>query len=217
MEFKIKPLGSFIYRTPLLPTQVLTKASEFNITTEYLDFILRDPNVLEAIYISSKDFYSQVELFLSDKSSFAKSGERFLKFATTALSYLDRMSMRAAPFGLMAGCGFGVFNIESKEIPPFEIHIKRQIEIDNDYLFYISDYLESIPEIKNRIIYYPNNTLYEFDNEYKYIEFFDKNLINRIYNVASTKVNEFLTKILKFVENGKTYCEIVRYLISKCS
>ena len=74
--------------------------------------------------------------------------------------------------------------------------------------------MSKIPEIKFRLKYYPNNSLYSLGNEYRYVEYQfveDK----RIHHISSVEKTVYLKKILSLSENGAYITDLYPYLINE--
>lgn len=118
------PTGFFVLRTPLLPFETFLAwgrdlaaasrlpeeadrleealASDRESLRRRLNRIVRDPEVNEAIYIASSGLHAQIERWRENpdrKSS--------LNVERSLVRYLARMTGRATPFGLFAGCTVG--------------------------------------------------------------------------------------------------------------
>ena len=155
--------------------------------------ILKDPYIKEALYIASRDLYQQIERFdkLNEKEQ--------MRINNSIMRYISRMSTRCTPFGLFAGCTTGVFDKKTNVL--LSQKYDRYTRLDMNFLCTLAQYLSNIPEIKQELIYFPNNTLYTIGNEYRYIEY--KYLKNeRIYQISSTPKTSYLNKIISRSING---------------
>lgn len=212
MKFNVQPLERFMFRVPLLPIDLFEEVERYDSVVAYLKYILCRKFVQEAIYVASPDFYAEVELFLKDTEEFSENPRRLKKFIVSALCYVNRMCTRCTPFGLFAGCGVGRFD-GSEGMVPFDFEIKKNVELDGEFLFYIADCLLQIPEIRLETRLFKNNTIYKLDGVSRYIEFQDKNRKNRVYNVSVFDDDEVIDEILSMT--GRKYKDIVLSIVEK--
>jgi hypothetical protein len=112
--------GFFVLRTPLLPFDELLAWSE-SVTPARAhdddDSIMRDrqelrarlavivrrPEVREALFVASPTAYASLDAWSRNPES--ETGQKLEK---TLVRYVSRMSSRATPFGLFAGCSVGL-------------------------------------------------------------------------------------------------------------
>ena len=78
----------------------------------------------------------------------------------------------------------------------------------------LSQYLITIPEIRDTLLFYPNTSLYSIGNRIRYIEY---EYINerREYITSAALLSEELQKILTFSKQGKTIQQITDILVTK--
>lgn len=89
--------GFFLVRTPLLPQEVFWRLADGDSAAPDL---LGDPDVTEALALSSPAFMGELRR-APDQGPLAPALHR------TLLRYLVRMSARATPLGMLAGCSWG--------------------------------------------------------------------------------------------------------------
>jgi hypothetical protein len=149
----------------------------------------------DAIYIASKDLYDELKKY----SSLNEKEKR--KVSNSFIRYICRMSTRCTPFGLFAGCAVG--NMGEYTNCTVKRKFIRHTRLDMNYLCSLSQHLSNINEIKFRIKYYPNNSLYLLGNNYRYIEYqYMKN--ERIHQVVSVNKTNYLDKIISLSKKGAT-------------
>lgn len=173
---------------------------------ESLEVLLSKTDIQEAIRIASFDLYEKLKKLPALES---KEKERA---KNSLIRYMNRTSTRCTPFGLFAGCALGIMDeythltISSK--------IRRHTRLDMNYLCSLSQYLAAIPEIKYKLKYYPNNTLYTVGNEYRYIEYqYVKDI--RIHQISSVKKTYYLDKIIQISQTGVSIENLYPYITNE--
>jgi hypothetical protein len=184
-----KPFFTFIIRTP---------NRSFDFLQQKLEKKLLDIHVQEAIYLASPVLYQELKKLLHGEIKSTKEQER-IRYSLNR--YLSRMATRCTPFGLFAGCAIG--NIGN-----------TTTRLDMYFLCTLSQILSRIPEIKQKIKYYPNTSLYPIGQTYRYIEY--KYVRNqRRHFISSIKKSKYLSHILKMAENGVSIRELTDYLVKE--
>lgn len=178
----------FIIRTP---------RNSFNLVKTYfnksVEVLFSQPNIQESIRIASLDLYNKL------KKRFILENKEKERAKNSLIRYMNRMSTRCTPFGLFAGCSLG--KIDKYTHLTLSSKIVRHTRLDMNYLCSLSQYLAEIPEIKYKLKYYPNSSLYALGNVYRYIEYqYVKDV--RIHQVSSVKRTFYLNKIIQFSYKG---------------
>ena len=170
---------------------------------ENLEKLFCQTAIQDAIRIASVDLSEELKRFSTLEN---KKKERARDSFTR---YINRMSTRCTPFGLFAGCEIGTFGECTNLI--FSRKIIRHTRLDMNCLCSLAQYLSNIPEIRSKLKYFPNNSLYILGNEYRYIEYhYLKD--SRKHRVSSVKRTLYLDKILKNVKNGAFIDELCLYI-----
>ena len=204
--------NNIIIRTPVKPLSMaywLTR-KEY-ISENELELLLQDKIIREALYLTSPNFLRQIDKLTSGKLQNAKKKNNLIN---AILKYLFRMSTRSTPFGLFAGCGVGsISNTTEFCIKTANGH-QRKTRLDMNLLVQLSKKISGLEEIKNQLTYYVNTSLYEIGDSYRYIEYYYENN-NRIHQLSSIEIDENVSQILLFTENGKKYFELVKFFVDK--
>ncbi|MCC8145536.1 MAG: lantibiotic dehydratase family protein [Bacteroidales bacterium] len=191
--------NDFLLRTPLLPYSQLNNLlqEEEKIIKQYTD-----PLFQEAIYIASPVLHGELIKFLQGEISDKKEVERL---HNSLSRYLSRMSTRCTPFGLLAGCAVG--RVEEETNMVLEEGIARKTRFDMYFLCKLSNYLSNQPEIREKIKYYPNSSLYTVGDKYRYIEtVYNGSKIQ--YKISSVKISDYLELIINQAQKGVCFSEI---------
>lgn len=195
MNNSYKPFDTFILRTPLFPFNFVNKCLSLEQATIFYN----------ALYLASPELYNELA-----KNSFAlksvKENETYYKYYTRACS-------RCTPFGLFAGCSVGHWGDKTKvtigEIKSHEVFPR----LDMDYLGKIVRNLERNASIRERMLFYPNQTLYKIGDSYRFVEsFYLKN--HRLHQISSIESDIYIEQILKKAANGSYFFDLVNLLIS---
>jgi thiopeptide-type bacteriocin biosynthesis protein len=197
---EIKFHTQFVFRAPLCP-----------INTVYTDLksIAATKEFQEAIYLASPVLYDETIKWLNNKLEDAKEEKKLIY---SLHKYLSRISTRCTPYGLFAGCSTGAWGEKS------EIHLndrgERHTRLDMNFVCGLSQNLARNPEIRSRLLFYPNNSLYTIGEQFRYVEYrYVKN--NRIHEITSVDTNEFLTKILNASRAGEKLEVLAKLLVTE--
>ena len=199
----------FVLRTPLFPLSYLGKyLTEENDAINLIKKIWEIEIIREAIYLSSPDLYNEiVKIYARSKSSKIKTEGLY----RTLLKYFIRMSSRTTPFGLFAGVCLGEIGNKTDIYLEGPLSGKRHTRLDMNLLCALASDIKKDEKLINVIKFYPNNSLYNFGNCYRYIEY--KYVSGkRSHNIISIQKNEYLNKILKYSIKGITKAEILMIL-----
>lgn len=190
---KYAPYQQFLLRTPLFPMAFV----------EDKDDTCNSDVFREALYIASP------ELFAGNISSDAKKQD---KYKQSVMKYFHRACTRATPFGLFAGCSVGTLG----DITQIELDVpqnyRRCTRLDMQYLCALIQMIESDQAINSQLRFYPNDSLYEIGGKYRYIEYHYQKT-QRIHQVQSVEIDEYLTLVLNAAKNGATINELAEKLI----
>lgn len=189
------------FRVPLLPLQT---ADTFQSVEDIHRFYTGSALLKKGIYLATPTFYSLLEnAFTSNKIESEKTN--------TLLKYILRASSVCPPFGLFSGF-FVSHSSENTALIWQQDDIEEYQRIENATLYKLfSDFNIDEDEIR----YKNNSSLYRISNEYRYFEYHDVSLNNRIFNKVDLEVNEYLEILLEATEEFKTLNEIKDLLLSR--
>jgi lantibiotic biosynthesis protein len=94
MDASLKTSGFFVLRAPLLPLEELDR---LRADPTYWSSLAARPEVREALHLASPGLVRRLAM-----------GNPDARVAASVTAYLVRMCTRSTPFGLFAGCSFGV-------------------------------------------------------------------------------------------------------------
>lgn len=191
-----------ILRVPALPF-------DDNIPDDITERLLQNNRFLEAIYLASPVLYREC---IKLKEGQIRSAREAEKIKLSLVKYYQRMCSRSTPFGLFSGCVVTSWG-EGRQplVIPGTVH-ERHTRLDMHYLCSLVQKLEALPWLKNRLCYYPNNTIYIIGDEVRYIEYHYKQG-KRVHQISSVANTEYLRAVLEKAANGITVQEAARLLI----
>lgn len=182
--FNFEFLKKFIVRSPLLPFCFLSRFDD----NELLAFIHSDKRILESLFLASKSLHDDfLESFKQNKAD-----ENLL---ISLKKYLTRMSSRSTPFGLFAGVSLGVFQ-KSAEIsytPSTALFRKSRLDMHVACLIY--NQLLETSDVRSKLNYHLNNTLYKVGDQIRYMSYSTKG-IERNYTLMNVENNYYLEAII---------------------
>lgn len=186
-----------LLRIPLFPYDYLR-------FIDNIDFILTLEEFKEAIYIASPSLFEEVYI-KKDRSE---------KVISSLLKYYIRACTRCTPYGLFAGCTtVQLGNISHIEVLP-EIMCKTYSRIDMEYLCDIIRALENNIEVKQKLKYHVNTTLYYTFKNIRYIKYIISNY-KRKYSFIEVELSDYLNTIIQCASTApKTIDELASELVS---
>ncbi len=192
MKFNIK----LITRTPLFPFP--SKKINSSIFSE-------------AIYLTSPTLYSEYQKL---QSNLITDKKEIQKLNISLYKYQSRASTRCTPFGLFAGLGVDEFGVQSNVIlnSNEKITLKRQTRLDMNALCALAQELSKNECIKPFLKFYPNNSIYQIENYYRYVEYYYNNT-QRIHKITKVDFSEYLQLILANTQQGHSLNELANLLV----
>lgn len=215
-SFPYQFFEEFVVRTPLFSYKTfIQRLSKDNISDSELKKIYSDVFFQEAVYLASPALYKELRKFFLSEKELSQKDQSRLK--NTLLKYYSRISSRCTPFGLFAGVGVGKFNKDVSllsEIDSSDNNIIRDTKLDMHFLVLLSQHFAKIPEIKEKLLYFPNTSIYKVRDKIRYTEY-EYNHGRRQYIVSTVLLSKELEEILEFSEKGKTISQITNILVKK--
>lgn len=210
-RFPYQFFDQYIFRTSLFSlNDFLEKTDCDYISDDKLINICYNPVYQEAIYLASPYLYREIEMWM--ESGINSPPKKTEKLRQSIIKYYNRMSTRSTPFGLFAGVGLGSFG--DKNYYSFNRSSTRDTKLDMQFLVSLSQTLEGIPCIKNKILYFPNNSIYTVGRRIRYIEY-EYLKGKRQYIISSAPRSKELDDILDFTKTGKSIDQLVQILINE--
>lgn len=205
MSYEI--FNSYIVRTPLFPYDFLKKNTFENICE-----IAKNEIFQEAIFLASPILYEELIKWINNQLSDKKNIDRLI----LALSrYLSRMCTRSSPFGMFAGLSVVDFTQNEDryliQLDDISNH-KRYTRLDMNFLCALTLDIVKIDNVKRKLKFYPNQSIYIVDDQVRYIEY--KYINNRrIHTISAVDNSEYLQRIIQLAKNGVLYDEMVHSIV----
>lgn len=211
-RFPYQFFDEFVFRTPLFSlSNFHDKVSTFEIDENEVMAICRNPVFQEAIYLASPFLYKELIQWLNSERKFSQ--KKYQKLKATILKYY-RMSTRCTPFGLFSEVGLGHFTNEIKQHYDSNLEKVRETRLDMHFLVSLTDHLLTLPEISDKLLFFPNNTIFQVGNKIRFIEY-ESSSEEREYIISSAPTSRELLQILDFSKPGKTLGEIISTLVNE--
>lgn len=206
----IKPLDFYIFRRPLLPVNqlfdFLHRALEPACFGEQLRSVFSQPALQESIYLASPNLYNRLQNWLEKKDLSDK------KLTNTLFKYLFRSGTRCTPYGMFAGCmAPGRFNQATSVSMNCETPYTNHLHLDMKSIKEIVDFVNAKPTIKGQCRFYPNDTLYQVGDKYRYIFRQFENDVPH-YAICSIDASIYLSSAVKTSEKGATIHQLASML-----
>lgn len=186
-----------LIRMPLFPLSELKHIND-------IEHILSIKSFEEAIYIASPSLYREAYI---DK-------DRSEKTILSIIKYFVRACTRCTPYGLFAGCDMVLMGEDSGvEIKTYESY-KTYSRIDMEYLCGFIRLMGQDVNIREKLSYHLNTSLYNIGDRIRYIEY---KIVNkrRKYSFSEVKNSEYLNVIIcGLFEKSRTIRELTDLIVS---
>ena len=219
----------FVFRTPLLPFEELEAwnlglvapnatpgkdhptalESDRALLRQRLERFIARPEIREALFLASSSLESGLEAWRRDPES--KKGQ---KAEQALVRYIYRMTTRATPFGLFAGCSLGKPGERTRLRLTRRKTYRRHSRLDMDYLDALCVELGKNPEVRRHLPFRPNSSLYVSAGRLRYVETRRQGKKNR-HHLVAVDADEVLVEILHQASEGATPEELSRSLAQR--
>ncbi|MBD2699535.1 lantibiotic dehydratase [Spirosoma sp. BT702] len=193
-------------RVPIAPHAIIQDIDWTRLTQ-----LIQQPQFLEALYIASPALYD--EAIKLDTSRLPD--EKNKRVVYSLIKYLSRYGTRCTPFGLFGG--FSTLPITnsatSVRIDP-TVRIRKVIRLDMNYLCALAQDLEKHGAIRSFLRFFPNNSLYQINEQYRYVEYRYNEFGSRVHQLSSADFSAYLETVLERANTGATVHELAATLIS---
>jgi hypothetical protein len=173
-----------VFRTPCSPLDITLIEQLF--TTSIFN---------EALFLASPDLY--VEKIKTEQKGI-KYGQKLIM---SLFKYASRAMTRSTPFGLFAGCSMATVGEHMNVIIQNQPNYQRCTRLDMHYICALVQNLENNKAIRRQLLYYPNDSLYEFGGRLRYVEY-HYHKTNRVHNLSGIDASEYVQRILIVARQG---------------
>ncbi|WP_337965394.1 lantibiotic dehydratase family protein [uncultured Flavobacterium sp.] len=206
--FKITSFSSYVLRTPLLPLPLYLSTIE-NYSEEKVKELYQNSLIKEAMNLASPDLKKELDKW--EKKDSNLSDEKAKKLEITFIKYLARMSSRCTPFGLFAGCSIGEIVAETNIILEDSVNSKRFTQFDMQFWVALLQNIAKREKAISYLRYFPNSSIYEFGDFYRYIEYkYIKT--TREHTISALRKSDILQEIILKSKSGLTIDEMNSFL-----
>lgn len=161
----------------------------------------------EGLYLASKDFFNQY--YNQDNDNKPNTEKQNMSF----FKYWLRSCTRCTPYGTFAGCLLSDVNdLSSAIILSDESMHFRNVRLDMNFITELIRSLEKVSAVESNIRLFPNNTLYEMQSEWRYIEYSISNSTRNYHSTAIEKTS-YIKLILDSARNGASIRDLSDILI----
>lgn len=204
------PFPTFVLRTPFSSLETIRQlVSKKDVDENALKEICKSPAVHEALFLASPSFFREAMKWTEGKLPNRKEEEKAMQ---GVYRYFARMCTRCTPFGLFAGITTGNIGETTKiELSPHE-QDNLHIRLDMNYVCALAKDLSGNKDIKERLHFYPNTSLYEMGERLRYVEYsFSK--AKRSHHIAAVDNSTYLQTVLEAAKQGKRVDELAALLV----
>ena len=201
--------NAFCLRTPLFSLdEYLNLCKNRIIKPSEILQLYKNPILKEAIYLTSPELYKEFKKWEIGELSANKTN----RLANSLLKYYSRITSRCTPFGLFAGCSAGKFkDITNINLVALKDH-QRHTRLDMDYLVNLTNALSNNKEIRKKLKWFSNSSLYKVGEHYRQIEYTYQNK-SRNYSLEAITASEYIEKALESSKLGKTITELAETIV----
>lgn len=168
------------------------------------------PAVDEAIFLASPDLHSQMKEWLNGELT---DNKKRRKLHYGLMRYILRMCTRPTPFGLFAGFSLGKWDKEGRVEYPGQAKYERHTRLDMNYLCALAQDLAKHPVIKERILFYPNSSIYPVSDQLRYVEYRYRQKARRTHHIVAVDNSEYLQKVLDKAAGGAYLKDLAELLV----
>jgi len=193
-----------ILRTPRLPFPGACNDADIR-------SLLDDDAFMESIYLASPVLYNEC---IRWKAGELTDKKEVRKIILSLAKYYSRMSTRCTPFGLFSNCSVAEWHNGDHRIVLAADDVQRHTRLDMHYLCALAQHLAGRPAVKERLRFFPNNSIYQIDDEVRYIEY---RYINghRLHQISAVAGSDYVHKALAAAGQGATIRHIAAQLVEE--
>lgn len=182
-------------------------AGDVSLLRSRLTDMLGRPEIAEAIFLASPSLFASIAAWKADPDS-----ERGQKVEGALVRYFARMTGRATPFGLFAGCTHGTWAPHVQiELSAAATH-KRHSRLDNDFLQSLIEHLLTDPRLREHVKYRQNSSLYHAGGQIRYAEG-RQAATGRSYHLVAIEESPHLLSSLQVAAAGACRSELIESLL----
>jgi lantibiotic biosynthesis protein len=172
--------------------------------------LLYNLHFMEAVQLASPVLYREC---MKWKGGLLADEKEVKKITASLAKYYQRMLSRCTPFGLFSGCTVVKWKEEGTAIEISPEKFRRSTRLDMHYLCALALQLSSLPAIRKRLQFFPNNSRYHTGNGLRYMEYnYEKGA--RMYKISSVDASDWLDQIFTKAKHGATIDDVTTLLVA---
>lgn len=184
------------------------KEKQLDLSWENIIKIFSEKKYLEALFLGSPTVYDTLVALEKGESTLETIDVERLKI--TLYKYASRLANRATPFGMFATVAS--VNITSNSALAVQNSaLGRHTKLDMFFLGSLLPIITKNEDIRTVLQYYPNNSLYEVVDKYRYVEYYFKDNV-RYHKISEVEKTEYLEAILNISKKGTTIKDLIELL-----
>lgn len=200
--------GFFLLRSPLFPIKQYHRVLDNSLQALAGDH----PVFLYALSVASGELLKELERYLANPAAFTP--KKVEKLQRALYKYWVRACTRSTPYGLFAGCTTGTVGETSTwQLAPLA-HARQHVRLDMDYYTRICHYIQRLPEVREALTWYTNNSVYKSGEKFRYAEYIIVNN-RRKYLLTAVADSVFIQKIIREAAGGLTIPEMVQLITNE--
>ena len=182
---------------------------QMDLTWEKILEIFSKKENREALFLGSPNIYKALVSWEKGENFQAEEDLKNLK--GSLYKYTSRLANRSTPFGMFATVAAadissnGAIDVENSEFG-------RHTKFDMYFLGSLLPIITKNDAIRNALKYFPNNSLYEVLEKYRYVEYYFKDNV-RFHKISEVEKTEYLESILNKSKNGVAISELVELIV----
>jgi hypothetical protein len=199
-------------RAPLFPVELLSGIPESGPElVPWLKDLWNDPFIREGLTLGSHEFSGRIGQALNEPQP-----SRVLEsLLYPILRYVCRFSTRSTPFGTFAGFTMGEMgshtNVQLGERIDHQVHARPDME----FLVGIARILEADRDIREKLTFTPNSSLYRVGSRWHYVEVkIPGGSSRKVYDIITIEDNAIIGDVLSFSETGQKLDSIRGFLVN---
>jgi hypothetical protein len=200
-------LDTYVLRTAALPVNFYTNLLD-NYTFKELSKTIESSFVKNAIRLASPELMQEFDKYTLNPSAY--SNEKIVNLEISLLKYIARISSRATPFGLFAGCTTGKISNETNVL--LKEDSTTHTQFDMQFWIALLQKLGQNKSLRKQLLYFPNSSLYMIGDFYRYVEYRYVNK-KREHNISSVRKNTFLEIIIENSKRGSKIEDLANSII----
>jgi len=206
-----RPCDFYLLRSPKLPISILFELGNTKVEDleQFFYELYSQVEMQEAIMLASPDLYYELKKWLNKKQSCSK------KLLSTLYKYTARMSTRCTPFGQFSGTAIGRISTKAEEptkICRTDSVIKYRLDMQS--LASLAQKISLDPDIRTRLTYYTNSTIYCQEDLYKFYQ--SRSFMGKQKHfLSAVSVTTPLEFLITACQHGMSYQQLIEKFCEK--